>query len=49
MSADDLPEATGYHYTHYDCPECSCAGEQEGDVRGEEFECEDCGCKFRVK
>lgn len=43
---DDLPQATAYYHTHCDCPLCGEAIEFEGDVRGEELECDLCKGKF---
>jgi hypothetical protein len=47
--ADELPEATGYHYTHWDCPVCSDANEKEGDAKAEILECWSCGAKARIR
>jgi predicted RNA-binding Zn-ribbon protein involved in translation (DUF1610 family) len=44
----ELQSASGFTYTHFDCPECGEAHEVEGDFTGE-FECDLCGCKFIVE
>jgi hypothetical protein len=48
MNDDDLPEAIGYHYTHWDCPLCDCANEEEGDVKSERCICIECGAQVRI-
>lgn len=39
----ELYQARGYDYTHWDCPFCSEANEDEGDIKGETVECPNCG------
>lgn len=43
----EVVEVIGYFYTHIDC-ECGYVMYCEGDVRGEEITCEDCGTKMYV-
>lgn len=44
----NMEEATGYIYTHADCPDCGMEEMLEGDAMGEEVECEHCKCKFVI-
>lgn len=41
-----LPKATGYPYTHYDCPHCGQVVQVEGDTRDEVIDCDFCGKQF---
>jgi len=42
-----MEEATGWFYTHYDCPHCLEVVETEGDTREEIIECDACGKQFK--
>lgn len=49
MDDDPDEEVTGYLYTHWDCPYCGEANESEGDVKGEEVTCDECGRKAVIE
>lgn len=44
---DEMMQATGYIYTHYDCPYCGAVLEFENDTKDEVLECEQCGKEFQ--
>ena len=46
---DELPDAIGYMFTHYDCPLCGESDEAEGDVKGEVMVCKNCNARFKIK
>ena len=48
LDDEETEITTGYAYTHFDCPYCGYDHQEEGDVKSEEFECDDCHRKFRV-
>lgn len=41
-----MEQATGYIYTHYDCPHCGSMVEFENDTKGETLECPECEQEF---
>lgn len=43
-----MEQATGYFYTHVDCPHCDAPLEFESDVRGEQVTCGECSEEFEV-
>lgn len=47
--SDKKESITGYPYTHCDCPGCMGEIIVEGDARGEEVECDNCGEKYIVE
>ncbi len=45
--SDEMESATGYIYTHYDCPYCDAHLEFEGDTKDDVLECDQCGMEFQ--
>jgi len=48
MRDDDELEAKGYEFTEWDCPECGDVNRAEGDIKGEQHECDNCGAEVWI-
>lgn len=45
---DQDEDVRGYIYTHFDCPYCDFDDYREGDISGEEVNCNDCHKTFVI-